>query len=118
MLPGVPDRSASPHSSANPGGNGVSAVAVYGVVPPLRDRPKALVNPCWIVPRLGPKPMLTVAAVPELMLKLMVDTVVLATLSVTWIGTKNVPVFVGVPLTTPVAVFRVSPGGIAPFAAH
>ena len=114
----MPDGSASPHSSANPGGNAVSAVAVYGGVPPLRDRPKVVVNPCWIVPRLGPKPMLTVAAVPELMEKLMVDTVVSPPVSVTWIGTEKKPVFVGVPLTTPVAESSVSPGGKAPFAAH
>src|SRR5437762_12226000 len=114
MLAELPfDRIDVPDSSANPDGSGVSAVIVYGGVPPPGDRLNVTPNPCCTGPRLGPAPNEIGVAVGPAIEKFTTNAVVvLPASSVTWIVTFELPVFVGVPLTTPDVESSVSPGTI------
>jgi hypothetical protein len=84
------DNTALPVSSAKPGGSEVSAVIVYGGVPPLGDRLIEVVPPCWNVPSVGP--LLNVTTVPvEPIVRVGVEVIACPASSTTVTGGKKNP---------------------------
>src|SRR5580765_2051445 len=85
-----------------PGGSADNAVIVNGAVPLVGVMLKLCVLPCRSVPRLAPSGKFSTVFVGPATLKLMNAVNVFDAVSVALMRTVNDPVFVGVPLTTPV----------------
>jgi len=109
------ESTALPASIAQPGGRDVRAVIVYGPVPPVGVQALLEVPPIVKVIESGLPGLTTTPVGPETV-NVTFCVMDVPSESVTWIPAVKEPVFVGVPETTPVEVFRFNPGGSAPLA--